>query len=119
VDGETSLMKRYDGPNATKDWLADIKMLQTVLYVPMLWDLCHLLTHPASHPNLPQLIGISSDGTPSPFILITSVTAQRTPEAYVLHVLGNLSLADSVGAVLRLVSTVRPSPTQIITDCAI
>lgn len=62
-----------------------------------------LLTATAfSHPNMPQLMGLSDDTTPVPFVLLTNVRT-RTPEAKLLDALRRGSLAFCAELVLRLV----------------
>jgi hypothetical protein len=65
-----------------------------------------LMLSSLSHPNLPQLIGLSDASTPIPFVLLTGAQT-RTPEAFMLEALRNASLAFCAELILRLV---RASP---------
>ncbi|KAI0944487.1 hypothetical protein AcW1_002181 [Taiwanofungus camphoratus] len=82
--GQRSLAKRYEGSAATKRWLRDVKILQNVF-----------------HPNLPQMIGYSSEETPTPFILLANVQT-RLPQALVLDAIKNASLAACANVLVRL-----------------
>ncbi|KAG8215241.1 hypothetical protein J3R82DRAFT_8789 [Butyriboletus roseoflavus] len=88
VQGQSALIKRYDDPKAqaTRKWLRDVKMLQTMY-----------------HPNLPQMLGFSDEETATPFILLANVKTQ-TPEATVREILRTKSLATCMELMLRFVS---------------
>ncbi|KAI0370861.1 hypothetical protein BV20DRAFT_943216 [Pilatotrama ljubarskyi] len=85
IDGQKSLMLRYEGDrrDAMKRRMRDVKALQN-LY----------------HPNLPQMVGYSNDQTPTPFILLANVQT-RLPQAMLLHVIQNASLAECTQLLLR------------------
>ncbi|KAF7297184.1 TKL/LISK/LISK-DD1 protein kinase [Mycena indigotica] len=86
----TSLIKRYEGPRALarEEWTRDIKTLQK-LY----------------HPNLPQLMGYSTEEAPTPFILLSNVRT-RSPEAFLLGSLRRDGVAICIEHMLRFYSDV-------------
>ncbi|OCH91320.1 hypothetical protein OBBRIDRAFT_887032 [Obba rivulosa] len=85
VDGQKSLVKRYEGrrDEATKKWLRDVKILQNVF-----------------HPNLPQMVGYSYEETPTPFILLANVQT-RLPQALILDAVEKSSLAFCAQTIIR------------------
>ncbi|KAJ7058118.1 hypothetical protein C8F01DRAFT_1149592 [Mycena amicta] len=87
---QTSLIKRYEGPEALarEEWIRDIKILQK-LY----------------HPNLPQLLGYSSESAPTPFILLSNVKT-RSPESFLLGSLRREGVASCIENMLRFYSDV-------------
>ncbi|KAF7320918.1 hypothetical protein HMN09_00178500 [Mycena chlorophos] len=87
---QPSLIKRYAGPQelAREAWIQDIKTLQK-LY----------------HPNLPQLLGYSSESTPTPFILLSNVRT-RSPESFLLDSLQRHGVAVCIENMLRFYADV-------------
>ncbi|KAH7921126.1 hypothetical protein BV22DRAFT_1132533 [Leucogyrophana mollusca] len=85
VQGQNALIKRYEGQkdHAYRQWLRDVKILQN-LY----------------HPNLPQMLGISDEKTPTPFILLSNVQTQ-SPQALVREALRSSSIAACTELMLR------------------
>ncbi|KAJ7141866.1 hypothetical protein C8R43DRAFT_584498 [Mycena crocata] len=90
VNGQPSLIKRYEGPRARarKQWIRDVKVLQK-LY----------------HPNLPQMLGYSVDRAETPFILLSNVQT-RSPESLLLGSLHHQGLASCVQNMLRFYSDI-------------
>ncbi|KAF8064152.1 hypothetical protein FPV67DRAFT_1698491 [Lyophyllum atratum] len=85
VEGRPALVKRYDGQakQAIKAWLHDVKLLQDVF-----------------HPSLPQMVGFSEEGAPTPFILLSHVQT-RSPQALLLNTLNTEGLAGCTDLLLR------------------
>ncbi|KAJ7147380.1 hypothetical protein C8R46DRAFT_548234 [Mycena filopes] len=85
VNGQPALIKRYEGPrgHATKDWIRDVKVLQRLF-----------------HPNLPQMLGYSTDAVSTPFILLSNVQT-RSPESFLLGSLRNTGVASCAESMLR------------------
>ncbi|KAG6908041.1 hypothetical protein DXG01_006403 [Tephrocybe rancida] len=85
VEGRPTLVKRYEGPaeQALKAWLTDVKLLQNVF-----------------HPSLPQMVGLSQGGAPTPFILLSNVQT-RTPQALLLETLKKDGLAACANLILH------------------
>jgi hypothetical protein len=75
---------------------------------PLSFVLSPLILSPLSHPNLPQLVGLSDASTPIPFVLLTGAQT-RTPEAFMLDALRNASLAFCAELILRLVRATPPA----------
>ncbi|KAJ6554053.1 hypothetical protein DFH09DRAFT_1166534 [Mycena vulgaris] len=90
VNGQPSLIKRYEGPliQAKKDWIRDVKVLQRIY-----------------HPNLPQMLGFSADTAPTPFILLSNVKT-RSPESFLLGSLRQRGLASCIENMLRFYSDI-------------
>ncbi|KAJ7468590.1 hypothetical protein FB451DRAFT_1039570 [Mycena latifolia] len=90
VNGQSSLIKRYEGPrtDAKNQWIRDVKALQR-LY----------------HPNLPQMLGYSADGVPTPFILLSNVQI-RSPESYLIGSLRQRGVASCIENMLRFANIV-------------
>ncbi|KAF5375353.1 hypothetical protein D9615_008027 [Tricholomella constricta] len=85
VEGRLSLIKRYEGPNeqALKAWMSDVKLLQDVFF--------------------PQMVGLSEDRSPTPFILLSNVQT-RSPQALLLDTLRTDGLAACANLILHFVS---------------
>ncbi|RDB19620.1 hypothetical protein Hypma_013247 [Hypsizygus marmoreus] len=97
VEGQPSLIKRYEGPGnqAMKLWMRDVKLLQDIY-----------------HPSLPQMIGFSAEGAPTPFILISNVQT-RSPQSMLLSVLQTEGLAGCVDLILRFYEDVQDATLYI------
>ncbi|TFY53218.1 hypothetical protein EVJ58_g9570 [Rhodofomes roseus] len=102
VKGRYLLVKSYDGPRyaaskvagtisyeaehalmVRQKWIRDVKILQNVF-----------------HPNLPQMVGFSSEECPTPFILLANVQT-RLPQALVLDTIQHGTLAECVILISR------------------
>ncbi|KAG7448050.1 uncharacterized protein BT62DRAFT_1074567 [Guyanagaster necrorhizus] len=86
VYGEPSLVRRYDQgtkTGAVKAWIHDVRILQN-LY----------------HPNLPQMIGVSSNEAGTPFIVLSHVQ-WRSPENLLIDSLNKFGLAGCINTVLH------------------
>lgn len=85
VEGRALVQKSYGeyGDQSMKKWMRDVRILQN-LY----------------HPNLPQMVGYSTDEAPTPFILLANVQT-RLPQALVLDTIRNGSLASCTSLILR------------------
>ncbi|TCD62244.1 hypothetical protein EIP91_007140 [Steccherinum ochraceum] len=86
VDGRSVIVKTFEGARGEmmKKWVRDVKVLQNVY-----------------HPNLPQMVGYSDEETPTPFILLANFQ-MRLPQAMILDLVENASLASCAVALLRL-----------------
>ncbi|KAL5510984.1 hypothetical protein ACEPAG_3703 [Sanghuangporus baumii] len=83
------VVKRYDygskgKSDSLKRWLHDIKILKNIY-----------------HPNLPQLIGYSSEKSPSPFIILAQAKL-RDPKVYLLNALRNMSISECTVWALKM-----------------
>ncbi|KAL4245641.1 hypothetical protein ABKN59_010782 [Abortiporus biennis] len=81
VDGRNVLVKTYD--TSVNKWIRDVKLLQRI-----------------HHPNLPQMIGYSSEEVPTPFILLANVQT-RLPQALLLNAIENASISECISVLLR------------------
>ncbi|KAJ7279106.1 hypothetical protein C8J57DRAFT_1502930 [Mycena rebaudengoi] len=90
VSGQPSLIKRYDGPKARamKEWVRDVRVLQR-LY----------------HPNLPQMVGYSTNTAPTPFIVLSNVQT-RSPESFLIGSLQQRGVGSCVEVLLRFYSDI-------------
>ncbi|KAJ7619431.1 hypothetical protein FB45DRAFT_930778 [Roridomyces roridus] len=97
VDGQSSLIKRYDGPRdaARKKWIRDVKVLQGLF-----------------HPNLPQMLGYSDDTAPTPFILLSNVRT-RSPESFLTGALSSRGVASCIENMLCIYSDLVDATTYV------
>ncbi|KAI0289110.1 hypothetical protein BC826DRAFT_1107217 [Russula brevipes] len=101
VCGQKMTIKRYEEDKDLKQWVRDIKMLRNFQFVIA----CCLIGSVAnswhvSHENLPQLLGYSHKGAPTPFILLAGIQ-NRALDEVMRSVLTTRCLADSASLILR------------------